>query len=91
MVTFPPTSEDSVWKMPTRTWIQQTTTNASVYGLQNLKARAYKFYKTGRVKFPRYRYRIQHANPYYDDSYAVNSAKHWAVWHAIMHELVPEM
>ena len=34
---------------------------------------------------------IQHATPYYDDSYAVNSANQGPWGDAIMHELVPEI
>ena len=32
---------------------------------------------------------IQHANPYYDDSYAVNSANVGPYGDAIMYELIP--
>jgi hypothetical protein len=52
---------------------------------------AYKFYKwwiapdTPRVIV----IEVQHANPYYDDSYAVNSANLGPYGDAIMHELVP--
>ncbi len=52
---------------------------------------AYKFYKewTG-PKFPRMIIiEIQHANPYYDDSYAVNSANLGPYGDAITYELVP--
>ena len=35
--------------------------------------------------------KIQHANPYYDDSYAVNSANLGPYGDAITHELVPEL
>ena len=52
---------------------------------------AYKFYKewTG-PDFPRMIIiEIQHANPYYDDSYAVNSANLGPYGDAITHELVP--
>jgi hypothetical protein len=34
---------------------------------------------------------IQHATPYYDDSYAVNSANNGPYGDAIMHELLPEI
>ncbi len=52
---------------------------------------AYKFYKQWTAKnFPRFLVmEIQHANPYYDDSYAVNSANIGPYGDAIMHELVP--
>ena len=52
---------------------------------------AHKFYKewTG-PNFPRMIIiEIQHANPYYDDSYAVNSANLGPYGDAITHELVP--
>lgn len=52
---------------------------------------AYKFYQewTG-PKFPRMIIiEIQHANPYYDDSYAVNSANLGPYGDAITYELVP--
>ncbi len=42
--------------------------------------------------FPRFLIiEIQHANPYYDDSYAVNSANIGPYGDAIMHELIPEV
>jgi hypothetical protein len=52
---------------------------------------AYKFYQewTG-PNFPRFIIiEIQHANPYYDDSYAVNSANLGPYGEAITYELVP--
>jgi hypothetical protein len=52
---------------------------------------AHRFYKdwTG-PKYPRYLLvEIQHANPYYDDSYAVNSANLGPYGDAITHELIP--
>jgi hypothetical protein len=57
------------------------------------KHEAYKFYKSWTSKnFPRFLViEIQHANPYYDDSYAVNSANIGPYGDAIMHELVPEI
>ncbi|MFN0100239.1 MAG: hypothetical protein ACKVS7_16360 [Gemmatimonadaceae bacterium] len=53
----------------------------------------YDFYKswTG-PGFPRVLLvQIQHPTPYYDDSYAVNSANNGPYGDAIMHELVPEI
>ena len=52
---------------------------------------AYKFYQTWiSPKFPRFLVvEIQHANPYYDDSYAVNSANLGPYGDAIEHELIP--
>jgi len=54
---------------------------------------AYKFYQewTG-PNFPRFLIvEIQHANPYYDDSYAVNSANLGPYGDAITYELIPEI
>jgi hypothetical protein len=52
---------------------------------------AYQFYKDWTSPgYPRYLVvEIQHANPYYDDSYAVNSANLGPYGDAITHELVP--
>ena len=52
---------------------------------------AYDFYKTWTSKgFPRFLViEIQHANPYYDDSYAVNSANLGPYGDAINRELIP--
>ncbi|MCC7498630.1 MAG: hypothetical protein IT160_13700 [Bryobacterales bacterium] len=52
---------------------------------------AYKFYKTWTgPNFPRMLIvEIQHANPYYDDSYAVNSANLGPYGDAITYELIP--
>ena len=51
----------------------------------------YKFYQTWiSAKFPRYLVaQINHANPYYDDSYAVNSANLGPYGDAIETELIP--
>jgi hypothetical protein len=54
---------------------------------------AYKFYQdwTGPA-FPRFLIvEIQHANPYYDDSYAVNSANLGPYGDAITYELIPQI
>lgn len=52
---------------------------------------AYKFYQQWIApSFPRYLVaEINHANPYYDDSYAVNSANDGPYGDAIMKELIP--
>jgi hypothetical protein len=52
---------------------------------------AYKFYKQWAAPdFPRYLVvKLQHANPYYDDSYAVNSANLGPYGDAIETELIP--
>jgi hypothetical protein len=58
-----------------------------------VKQEAYDFYKqwTG-PGFPRVlAVEIQHANPYYDDSYAVNSANLGPYGDAITYELIPEI
>jgi hypothetical protein len=54
---------------------------------------AYDFYrKWTSPDFPRFLVvEIQHANPYYDDSYAVNSANLGPYGDAIMRELIPEI
>ncbi len=54
---------------------------------------AYDFFKTwSSPDFPRFLVvEIQHANPYYDDSYAVNSANVGPYGDAITYELVPEI
>lgn len=54
---------------------------------------AYKFYKTWTgPAFPRMLIvEIQHANPYYDDSYAVNSENLGPYGDAIMYDLLPEI
>ncbi len=54
---------------------------------------AYDFYKEWtRPDFPRFLIiEIQHANPYYDDSYAVNSQNLGPYGDAIMKELIPEV
>ena len=58
-----------------------------------VEEQAYQFYKdwTGPT-FPRFLIvEIQHANPYYDDSYAVNSANLGPYGDAITYELIPEI
>jgi hypothetical protein len=66
----------------------------NIYGYKKLeKQEAYNFYKQWISKdFPRFIViEIQHANPYYDDSYAVNSANLGPYGDAIMNELIPEI
>ncbi len=63
-----------------------------VYGYAKIqKQEAYNFYKQWTSKgFPRFLVvEIQHANPYYDDSYAVNSENLGPYGDAIMQELLP--
>lgn len=65
-----------------------------IYGYNKFQAQeAYNFYKQWIGKnFPRFLVvEIQHANPYYDDSYAVNSANIGPYGDAIMYELLPEI
>jgi hypothetical protein len=65
-----------------------------IYGYKKIeKQEAYNFYQQWIGKnFPRFIViEIQHANPYYDDSYAVNSANLGPYGDAIMYELVPEV
>ena len=54
---------------------------------------AYRFYQTWtNATFPRFLVvEIQHATPFYDDSYAVNSANVGPYGDAINHELIPEI
>lgn len=65
-----------------------------IYGYKKIEQQeAYNFYKQWISKnFPRFIViEIQHATPYYDDSYAVNSASMGPYGDAIMKELVPEI
>ncbi|WP_420146526.1 hypothetical protein [Spirosoma sp.] len=65
-----------------------------IHGYKKIVAQeAYDFYKKWTSKdFPRMLIvEIQHANPYYDDSYAVNSENLGPYGDAIMYELLPEI
>jgi hypothetical protein len=65
-----------------------------IYGYNKFqKQEAFNFYKQWTSKnFPRFLVvEIQHATPYYDDSYAVNSASMGPWGDAIMKELLPEI
>ncbi len=65
-----------------------------IYGYNKFqKQEAFNFYKQWISKnFPRFLViEIQHANPYYDDSYAVNSSNLGPYGDAIMYELLPEI
>lgn len=65
-----------------------------IYGYNKIvQQEAYNFYQQWTSKnFPRFLVvEIQHANPYYDDSYAVNSANLGPYGDAIMFELLPEI
>lgn len=66
----------------------------NIYGYKKRVAQeAYDFYKQWTSKdFPRMLIvEIQHSTPYYDDSYAVNSASMGPWGDAIMYELIPEI
>lgn len=71
-----------------------TSTRFKISGYNRIvQQEAYNFYKewTG-PGFPRViAVEIQHANPYYDDSYAVNSANLGPYGDAITYELIPEI
>jgi len=63
-----------------------------IYGYKKIQAEeAYNFYKQWTSKnFPRFLViEIQHPTPYYDDSYAVNSAAQGPYGDAITYELIP--
>jgi hypothetical protein len=65
-----------------------------IYGYQYIQEKeAYELYQNWiRSDFPRYVViEIQHQNPYYDDSYAVNSANLGPYGDAITHELIPHV
>jgi len=71
-----------------------TNTRFRISGYNKIvQQESYDFYKqwTG-ANFPRVlAVKIQHANPYYDDSYAVNSANLGPYGDAITYELIPEI
>jgi hypothetical protein len=75
-------------KMDTTDYIERF----KIYGYKKrVQQEAYDFYKTWTgPNFPRMLIiEIQHANPYYDDSYAVNSANLGPYGDAITYELIP--
>jgi hypothetical protein len=77
-------------KMDTTDYIERF----GIYGYKKFQAdEAYRFYQQWISKdFPRFLVvEVQHANPYYDDSYAVNSANLGPYGDAIMYELIPEI
>ena len=87
-------SEFGDWREtpPTTTDTSDFTPRFGIYGYKRMQEQeAYDFYKrwTG-PGFPRMLIiEIQHANPYYDDSYAVNSANLGPYGDAITYELIP--
>ncbi len=81
---FPETSTASAPRLPT------PTCTASPSSARNPQYQFYQDWTTG--KLPRMLLLIiQHANPYYDDSYAVNSANVGPYGDAINHELIPDV
>lgn len=84
------------WRMqpPDENLKPDTSTRFNLIGYNKIiQQEAYDFYKlwTG-PNFPRViAIEIQHANPYYDDSYAVNSANLGPYGDAITYELIPEI
>lgn len=79
---------------PDENLIPDTVSRFNLIGYnKTVQQEAYDFYKkwTG-PDFPRViAIEIQHANPYYDDSYAVNSANLGPYGDAITYELIPEI
>jgi hypothetical protein len=91
-----PAEFDGFSETPPSPDMDTTTYNArfGIYGYKKIVAQeAHNFYKTWTSKdFPRFIIiEIQHANPFYDDSYAVNSANLGPYGDAIMYELIPEI
>ena len=84
------------WRMkpPDENIKPDTNTRFNIIGYNRIvQQEAFDFYKlwTG-PGFPRViAIEIQHANPYYDDSYAVNSANLGPYGDAITYELIPEI
>jgi len=79
---------------PDENLVPDTSSRFHITGYNRIvQQEAYDFYKqwTG-PDFPRViAVEIQHANPYYDDSYAVNSANLGPYGDAITYELIPEI
>ena len=79
---------------PNPNLIPDTSARLNITGYNKIQEEeAYQFYKqwTG-PNFPRVlAIEIQHATPYYDDSYAVNSANMGPYGDAITYELIPEI
>ena len=79
---------------PNPNLIPDTSARFNITGCNKIQEEeAYQFYKqwTG-PSFPRVlAIEIQHATPYYDDSYAVNSANMGPYGDAITYELIPEI
>ena len=91
---FPEDLSDFRTTPPDENLKPDTSTRFRISGYNKIvQQEDYKFYKlwTGK-NFPRVLVvEIQHANPYYDDSYAVNSANLGPYGDAITYELIPEI
>jgi len=91
---FPPDFDGFSTTPPDMNMKPDTSERFRISGYNKIVAQeAYDFYKqwTG-PGFPRVlAVEIQHANPYYDDSYAVNSANLGPYGDAITYELIPEI
>ena len=81
-------------RRPTRSSSPTTASDSSSRGYNRIQQEhAWQFYKDWTGKgFPRaLLIEIQHATPFYDDSYAVNSANNGPYGDAIQYELIPEI
>lgn len=91
---FPADFEGFRTEVPDANLKPDTSARFHITGYNRIEQQeAYDFYRqwTG-PKFPRVlAVEIQHANPYYDDSYAVNSANLGPYGDAITYELIPEI
>ena len=90
--TFPRRSAGSAKSRPTRT-SSPTTANGSTWPATTASSRSTPTSSTRNGPGPNYPrmviIEIQHANPFYDDSYAVNSANLGPYGDAITYELIP--
>jgi len=91
---FPPDFDGFRTIPPNPNLVPDTSTRFRISGYNRIvEKEAYDFYKqwTG-PDFPRVlAIEIEHANPYYDDSYAVNSENLGPYGDAITYELIPEI
>ncbi len=89
---FPSTFDGFSEEPPDPNLVHDYSERFDLHGYNRImQEHAYEFYKswTG-PDMPRWIIvKIQHANPYYDDSYAVNSQNLGPYGDAIMHELIP--
>ena len=92
--TFRPTSAAGGRRHPTRRSSPTSARDSTSRGYNRIQQEhAWQFYKDWTGKgFPRaLLIEIQHATPFYDDSYAVNSANNGPYGDAIQYELIPEI